>query len=239
MNPELSLDLVPLLFAWLVVFIFSTTLHEAAHAFSALRLGDETAYLGGQVTLSPVPHIQREPFGMVVVPIVSFLLMGGSWMIGWASAPYDPRWAHHYPRKAAWMALAGPVSNLLLAVCAGAGLKVGLVLGYFDLPPSFSSLAQVVAPTSAAGSQGLAMVLSIAFSLNLVLFLFNLIPLPPMDGSGVVQLFMSENAARTYQEFMANPMWGMVGLIAAWQVFPKVFWPFYSFALRGLYGLLG
>lgn len=235
----MSPELVAPLFAWLVVFVFSTTLHEAAHAFSALRLGDETAYLGGQVTLSPVPHIQREPLGMVVVPIVSFLLMGGVWMIGWASAPYDPRWAHQYPRKAACMALAGPVSNLALAVLAGGALKIGLALGYFAPPTSFSGLAQVVAPTAAAGSQGLAMVLSIAFSLNLVLFLFNLIPLPPMDGSGVIQLFMSENAARSYQQFMANPMWGMVGLVAAWRVFPNVFWPFYSLALSALYGLGG
>ena len=122
MNPEL----LPELAAWLAVFIFSTTLHEAAHAWAALRLGDETAYLGGQVSLNPIPHMQREPFGMLIVPVISFLIMGGRWMIGWASAPYDPRWAHTYPRKAAWMALAGPMSNLLLAVIAGFGLRLGL-----------------------------------------------------------------------------------------------------------------
>ncbi len=225
-NPEL----LPELAAWLAVFIFSTTLHEAAHAWAALRLGDETAYLGGQVSLNPLPHIQREPFGMLIVPVVSFLLMGGRWMIGWASAPYDPRWANMYPRKAAWMALAGPMSNLLLTILAGVALRVGLATGYFVR--GIDSLSSVVQPTEGLGSQGLAIVLSVAFSLNLVLFLFNLIPLPPMDGSAVIQLFMSENLSRTYQELMSNPMWGWVGIIAAWNIFPKVFSPFYVFALQ-------
>lgn len=235
MTPELA----PLLVAWLVVFIFSTTLHEAAHAWAALRLGDETAYLGGQVSLNPIPHMQREPFGMLIVPVVSFLLMGGRWMIGWASAPYDPRWAYHYPRKAAWMALAGPVSNLLIALVAGLGLRVGLATGFFTEGLSALALDHVVAPSAATGSQGLAMVLSIAFSLNLVLFLFNLIPLPPMDGSAVVQLFMPEKFAQTYQEYMSNPMWSWVGIIAAWQVFPTVFSPFYGLSVMALYGFPG
>jgi len=81
--------------AWYLAFLFSTTLHEASHALVALKLGDDTAHRGGQVTLDPIPHIQREPVGMVVVPIVSYLL--GGWMIGWASAPYDPEWAGRNP----------------------------------------------------------------------------------------------------------------------------------------------
>jgi hypothetical protein len=91
---------------WFLVFIFSTSWHEAAHAWVAHKLGDSTAYEGGQVSLDPTPHIRREPIGMVVVPIISYLI--GGWMIGWASAPYDPRWANQYPRRAALMALAGP-----------------------------------------------------------------------------------------------------------------------------------
>ena len=72
-------------FGWYVVFVFSTVLHEAAHAFASWRLGDSTAYQGGQVSVNPVPHIRREPVGMVVVPIISFVFTG--WMFGWASAP--------------------------------------------------------------------------------------------------------------------------------------------------------
>jgi len=73
---------------WYVVFLFSTTCHEASHSLAAKWGGDLTAFRGGQVTLNPLPHMKREPFGMLVVPLLSFLL--GDWMIGWASAPYDP-----------------------------------------------------------------------------------------------------------------------------------------------------
>jgi hypothetical protein len=99
---------------WLVVFLISMSAHEAAHAFTAKRLGDPTAYLGGQVTLDPIPHIRREPFGMLLVPIVSYLASG--WMIGWASAPYNPAWAAQYPRRAAVMAFAGPAANFIISV---------------------------------------------------------------------------------------------------------------------------
>ena len=102
---------------WYASFILSTVIHEAAHAWAALKLGDETAYEGGQVSLNPEPHIRREPFGMVVIPLLTYFI--GGWMMGWASAPYDPTWAMQYPKRAALMALAGPVSNLCLAVIAG------------------------------------------------------------------------------------------------------------------------
>ena len=84
--PELTVDTLTLGLIWFVVFLFSTTCHEGAHALVAKLGGDPTA--SGQVTLNPIPHIQREKFGMVVMPILSYLL--GGYMMGWASAPYDP-----------------------------------------------------------------------------------------------------------------------------------------------------
>jgi Zn-dependent protease len=78
-------------FIWFVAFLFSTTVHEAMHAFVAWKGGDSTAYHGGQVSLSPIPHIRREPIGMLVVPLLTSLTQG--WAMGWASAPYDPVWA--------------------------------------------------------------------------------------------------------------------------------------------------
>ena len=72
---------------------------------AAYRGGDPTAYHGGQVSLSPVPHIRREPIGMLVVPLLTALSQG--WAIGWASTPYDPRWAARYPKREALMAAAG------------------------------------------------------------------------------------------------------------------------------------
>src|SRR4026208_1476601 len=104
------MDQLVLAFGWYLVFLFSTTFHEAAHAWVAKLGGDLTAYHGGQVSLDPRPHIQREPFGMLILPLISTLISGGPF--GVASAPYDPRWAMRYPRRAAWMALAGPTANL-------------------------------------------------------------------------------------------------------------------------------
>ena len=120
---------------WYFVFVYTTVLHEAAHAWSALRLGDDTAYRGGQVSLDPTPHIRREPFGLVIVPIVSWFLNKGQWMLGWASAPYDPDWARRYPRRSAWMAMAGPGANLLMAIGWALLLK-----GAVALPDSFLSV---------------------------------------------------------------------------------------------------
>src|SRR3954451_3725707 len=116
-------------FLWFVAFLFSTTVHEAMHALAALRGGDPTAYHGGQVSLSPVPHIRREPIGMLVLPLITSFTQG--WAIGWASAPYDPHWAARYPKRAAVMAAAGPVGNFLIAAVSFAVLRIGLEAGWF------------------------------------------------------------------------------------------------------------
>jgi len=222
---------------WYAVFVFSTTLHEAAHAFAALKLGDSTAYEGGQVSLNPVPHIQRERFGMVVVPLLSFFFFyKGAWMIGWASAPYDPLWAGRHPRRAALMALAGPASNLLLVVATGLAIRVGILVGAFAPPEQayFSSVASAAAGADGMAS-GLATFLSIAFSLNLILFLFNLLPLPPLDGSGALPLFLPDSWSRSYLEMVHQPMFALLGLVVAWQFFGSVFGPVFTLALNLLY----
>ena len=113
---SLDVDTLLLGIVWYVVLLFSLTFHEAGHAWAALRGGDRTAYRGGQVSLDPIPHIRREPFGTVIFPLLAYSL--GGWMIGWASTPYDPAWAHAHPRRAGWMSLAGPASNLLLVLVA-------------------------------------------------------------------------------------------------------------------------
>ena len=171
---------------WYVALLVALTCHEAAHSFVAWKLGDPTAYRRGQVTLDPVAHIRREPFGTVIMPILSFILAG--WMIGWASAPYDPHWARHNRRSAALMALAGPVANLILVVIAGLAIRAGILLGVFHAPESIS-FEQVTEAASPGFANSASVAISIVFSLNLILFVFNLIPLPPLDGSGVVSLF--------------------------------------------------
>ena len=219
---------------WYVVFLLSTTVHEAAHAFTAMKLGDNTAYHGGQVSLDPVPHMRREPVGMVVVPIISFLMSGG-WMMGWASTPYDPLWAERYPRRSAWMSLAGPVSNLLLVISSSILIRIGIAAQVF-VEPEYSSLTHVVAAADPEGIfAGVAVIVSIMFSLNLVLFVFNLLPLPPLDGSGVLPLIMKEQHAVRYMNFINHSGFAMFGLFLAWNVFRPLFHPIHLMALNLLY----
>jgi Zn-dependent protease len=218
---------------WYVAFLFSITLHEAAHAFAAYRLGDPTAYLGGQVTLNPLPHIRREFFGTVVMPILSFFLSG--WMMGWASAPYDPFWAGRNPKRAGWMALAGPAANLLLVIVSGVALRWGLASGFFAASGSMS-MSQIVQGAAGGTSTGAATLLSILFTLNLLLFAFNLLPLPPLDGSSALAIVLSERAALAYLSFMRQPIISILGLLFAWYVFGSIFRPILYLALRLLFG---
>lgn len=204
-------------FLWFIAFLFSTTVHEAMHALAALRGGDPTAHHGGQVSLSPIPHIRREPIGMLVVPLLTALTQG--WAIGWASTPYDPRWAANYPKRAALMAAAGPAGNLSIALVAFILIKIGLAAGWFIAPDS-ANFGHIVASPFGDGRTFAGEMLSIFLSLNVLLCVFNLIPLPPLDGASVLGLFVSDSAAVKLQEFSHAPMFQMIGLVVAWQVFP-------------------
>lgn len=216
-----------------IVFLFSTTLHEAAHAWAAKRGGDLTAYQGGQVSLDPRPHIRREPFGMVVLPLVTVLLSG--WPFGFASAPFDPRWAERHPKRAALMALAGPAANLLLVVTAALLLRAGTLSGLFFAPESVR-FGEVAATAAAGWWPGVAFMLGVLFSLNLVLAAFNLLPLPPLDGSGAMPLLLSDRATRRYQAFVwGTPGVSWIGILVAWQVFDYVFDPIFLGAVNLLY----
>lgn len=225
-SPDLTLGIM-----WYAVFVFSTTLHEAAHAWSALRLGDDTAHRGGQVTLDPTPHIRREPVGMILIPILSYVFSG--WMIGWASAPYDPFWAVRHPRKSALMSLAGPASNLLLVILAGIGIRVGMAFNFLVAPEfiSFTHVTEALRP----GGTAFATLLSIVFSLNLLLCVFNLLPLPPLDGSGALLMFLKPDAAAKFLQTMSSPGFGFFGIFVAWKVFGTVYPPIHLFVVNLLY----
>jgi Zn-dependent protease len=217
---------------WYVVFLFSTSLHEASHAWAAKRGGDPTAYHAGQVTLDPRPHIRREPFGMVLLPL--FTAVSSGWPIGYASAPYDPVWAMQHPRRAAWMSLAGPGANLLLVVLAAALVWIGIAAGFFAIPESVNG-GRVVAATSEGFAAAAAFLVSALFTLNLILCLFNLLPLPPLDGSGALPLVLPESLAQRVQEAMRQPFLAIAGIVIAWNVFGPIFREAFRVALGLLY----
>jgi Zn-dependent protease len=208
--PELTPQFLILGFIYYVVFLFSTTCHEAAHALVAKWGGDNTAELGGQVSLNPIPHIRRSPYGMVVFPLLSFFLLNGG-MIGFASAPYDPNWAQRHPHRSALMALAGPTTNFLLMLVGAFGLRAAISLHLVEIR-SFP-----------------AQLLFALFSLNLLLGVFNLIPVPPLDGSSVIMLLMSEEKARGYLDWIRGGTFAMPGILISLIVFRYIFPPVESF----------
>ncbi len=217
---------------WYAVLVLSLVCHEAAHALAALRGGDATAYLGGQVSLDPRPHIRREPVGMVVVPLL-FYASGGV-MLGWASTPYDPRWAAANPRRAAWMALAGPAANLALFVLAALMIWIGVSAGVFRAP-MVAGYSQVTEAAMGGPWSLAATIVSVLFSLNLLLFVFNLIPVPPLDGASAVPLLVSEPLARRYAGLVRSPGVSIVGLLVAWFTIGILFREVHTLALNLLY----
>jgi len=233
----MNVDVLALGLIWYVALLLSLTIHEAAHAWAAMRGGDPTAYHDGQVSLDPRPHVRREPFGMVFIPIFFYLwsvLQGlPPWMIGWASAPYDPAWAFVHPRRAGWMALAGPASNLVLALLAAASIRLGVAAGVFD--PGYAVFELVAQARQPGVWESVATLLSLLFSLNLLLCMFNLIPLPPLDGAGVLNIFLSEAQAQRLMHWMAQPMLAYGGLLVAWLAIRPIFRPVFDAACRLLY----
>ena len=224
-----ALALAPL---WYVAFLFQLTCHEAAHALAAKWGGDDTAARGGQLTLNPLPHVRREPFGTVLVPALSLLLAG--WMVGWGSAPYDPYWQRRHPHRAAWMALAGPAANFALAILTAAVMYVGFAGGWL-VPPSYLGFTSLVQGTGGEVAEAAAAFLSIFFSLNLLLMTFNLIPVPPLDGATAIGLLVPEEWALKILDFWQQPGFSLLGIVLAWNFFDRLFYPVFGFAVRALY----
>ena len=229
---EMDYQVISLGLLWYIVFVGSVTFHEACHAFVGYRMGDRVGRLAGVVTLNPVVHIRRSRVGMIVVPIVSFAIWGG--VMGWASVPYDRDWAMRYPKRSAMMSLAGPAGNLALVLVAAVLIHLGIFAGWFYAPEQIS-FTTVVVSYDAGIVRGFAGLLSIVFTLNLILCVFNMMPVPPLDGSGVLPVMFPDRSAREYMERMENPAFSMIGLIVVWYVFWRVFDPIHTFALNCLY----
>lgn len=194
-----------------VLLLFSLSLHEAAHAWTASRLGDQTARMLGRVTLNPAKHI--DPIGTVLLPLAMLFLgpYGGRFLIGWARpTPVNTRNFKKYVRDDVLTTLAGPLSNLLISlVCllvliglakaspVAAGLVRGLVYGGFDT--SQMDTAPALFPA--------VILLYMALTLNLFLAFFNLLPLPPLDGSHLIRHLLPTRMLQVYDRL------GMISLL--------------------------
>jgi Zn-dependent protease len=192
------------------ILVFALSLHESAHAWMASRLGDQTARMLGRVTLNPVKHI--DPIGTVLIPLVMLFLPGyGGFLIGWAKpTPVNTRNFKRITRDDILTTLAGPASNLLAALAATIALIIlvhttptgalavrELIIGAVD--PGLMTSSPVVFP--------MALILYLSIWLNLVLAVFNLLPLPPLDGSHIFRHMLPYNALRIYDSL------GMISLI--------------------------
>lgn len=171
-----------------LVLVFSLTVHESAHAWAADRLGDPTARLLGRVSLNPAVHV--DPIGTLLFPLVG--LLTGAPIIGWAKPVPVATWRFDHPRRDYLMvAAAGPVSNLSLAFVAAIALRL--------LPAGVSLLG--VAPVDAASAAEsrvlvpIARVVWSALEINLLLAIFNMLPIPPLDGSSVLAGLLPERFA--------------------------------------------
>ncbi len=152
-----------------IVLLFSLTIHESAHAWSADRLGDPTARQLGRVSLNPIVH--ADLMGTVIFPLLA--LIGGVPLLGWAKpVPVSVRNLRHHRRDYVLVAAAGPASNLLLAIVSA------LLLALFPVSPVRLGEPNVSAP--------IASFLSVAIQLNVLLAVFNMVPIPPLDGGNVL-----------------------------------------------------
>ncbi len=195
-----SLDIVIPLF---VILILSLSVHEAAHAWTADRFGDPTARLLGRLTLNPLAHIDW--IGTVLFPLIAIL--SGFPLLGWARpVPVNMSRLSAPRRDFAVVAMAGPVSNLLIAIVAAVGLQLWLGAGGGTLGVS--------TPAS---------VLGLAVQLNVLLAVFNLLPIPPLDGGNVLAGLVPEHLARVidlikpygflilYAMLFTGTLWTLVG----------------------------
>lgn len=214
-----ELTLMQQLAIWALPVIFAITLHEAAHGWMAEKLGDKTARMLGRVTLNPIKHI--DPIGTILVPGLLFFF--GGFLFGWAKAvPVTMHNLRNPKRDMAWVALAGPIANLIMAILWAIVLKVGYLLlegspdiGRFMI---YSGIAGV--------------------SINIILMVLNLLPIPPLDGSRILSAFLPRKWAWQYNKIEPFGLFILFGLLILGFLGPLLMGP-YGFFQTLLYSIVG
>lgn len=192
----MSLDLVSRIILYLALLIPSITIHEFAHGYAAYRLGDPTAKNAGRLTLNPIKSI--DPFGSIALPLLMAITSQGGVIFGYAKpVPYNPMYFKNLRKGEIITGFAGPAANLGLALL-GAGL---------------AWLAVLATVVPVAFAQGLYLVgYSLAVT-NLVLMFFNMIPIPPLDGSSIVPIFLSDAGVRKWYELQRYAFFVLFALL--------------------------
>lgn len=179
----LELSTIQQIVVWILPVLFAITLHEAAHAWVAFRLGDTTAKALGRVSFNPLHHIDL--IGTILVPIVVLVLSNFNYVFGWAKpVPIRASQLRNPRRDLALATAAGPFSNLLMAILWAAIFKAGL-----SIDPRTSTVGLFILLTARAG-----------IIINLLLLFFNLIPIPPLDGSKIVASLLPIRQAMQYEK---------------------------------------
>lgn len=180
-----------------VSLVISITLHEAMHAFSAYWLGDNTAHSQGRISLNPLRHV--DPFATILLPLITLVLFGVP-LLAAKPVPFNPYGVRYGEYGAAMVGLAGPLTNLILAI-AGAGI-IGLA-------------------QNAMGS-GFLGALTIFVQINVAIFVFNMIPLPPLDGSRLVYAFAPESVQNVMAQMEQFGFFIVFGLLVAVPAFSEL-----------------
>ena len=173
----------------LFVLLFAITIHEASHGWAALKMGDPTAYELGRITLNPLRHI--DPVGTIILPLI--LILMGAPPFGWAKpVPVNPLNFQNPRRDNLIISAAGPLSNLTAAFIAYIGIQLLKALSPNLLLGQAGGLSNI--------AYGIFLILYYSVVINIILAIFNLIPIPPLDGSGVLMGLLSEESARAYEK---------------------------------------
>jgi Zn-dependent protease len=176
---------LPSIIISLFVVLFAITIHEAAHGWAAYKMGDPTAYSMGRVTLNPIAHIDL--FGTIILPVLMVIM--GAPPFGWAKpVPVNPYNLKNPRRDNLIISAVGPLSNLSVALVAFIMIQILKAANPNLLYGDYSSLLS-----------GLFMILYYFVLINVILAVFNMIPIPPLDGSGVLMGFLSPEAAQKYE----------------------------------------
>lgn len=214
-----ELNLLQRIAVWVIPVLFAITVHETAHGWMALRLGDPTAKMLGRLTLNPIRHI--DPIGTILVPGVMLFL--GGFLFGWAK-PVPITWENlrHPKRDMAWVAAAGPLSNLAMALLWAMFARLGLAIGN-----SSGDLAMYMMYTGVAG-----------IFINTILMLLNLLPLPPLDGSRVVSALLP--GPLSYRYGLLEPYgFPILILLLVTGLLGKILWPLVMMGLMGFASVSG